>query len=60
MYIMYANNIYCIIYMYTYGYIVQFSPVAQSCPALCDSTDCSMPDFPVHNQILELTKTHIH
>ena len=53
MYKMYANNIYCIIYMYIYGYIVEFSSVAQSCPALCDPTDCSMPDFRVHHQILE-------
>ena len=38
---------------------VQFSSVAQSCPALCDPMDCSMPGFPVHHQLLELTQTHV-
>ena len=37
---------------------VQFSP--QSCPALCDSMDCSKPVFPVHHQLPELTQTHVH
>ena len=27
------------------------SSVAHSCPTLCDTTDCSMPAFPVHHQI---------
>ena len=26
----------------------QFSSVAQLCPTLCDSVDCSMPGLPVH------------
>ena len=40
---------------------VQFSPVTQSCPALCDHMDCSMPGFPVQNhQLLELIRTHVH
>ena len=39
---------------------VQFSSVAQSCPTLCDPMDCSMPGFPVHQQLLELTQTHVH
>ena len=39
---------------------VQFSSVAQSCPTLCDLTDCSMPGFLVHHQLLELTQTHVH
>ena len=39
---------------------VQFSSVAQSCPTLCDSMDCSMPGFLVHHQLLELAQTHIH
>ena len=34
--------------------------VAQSCPALSDPMDCSMPGFPVHHQLLELTQTHVH
>ena len=39
---------------------VQFSLVAQSCPTLCDPMDCSMPGFPVHHQLPELTQTHVH
>ena len=39
---------------------VQLSSVAQSCPALCDPMDCSMPSFPVHHQLPELTQTHVH
>ena len=41
-------------------YTVQFSSVAQLCPTLCNPMDCSMPDFPVHHQFLELTQTHLH
>ena len=35
---------------------VQFSSVAQSCPALCDPMNCSTPGLPVHHQLLEFTK----
>ena len=38
----------------------EFSSVAQSCPTLCDSMDCSTPGFPVHHQLLDLTQTHVH
>ena len=38
----------------------QFSSVAQLCPSLCDPTDCSTPGFPVHQQLPELTQTHVH
>ena len=31
-----------------------------SCVQLCNPIDCSMPDFPVHHQLLELTQTHVH
>ena len=37
-----------------------FSSVAQSCLTLCDPTDCSTPDFPVHHQIPKLAQTHVH
>ena len=37
-----------------------FSSVAQSCLTLCDSMACSMPGFPVHHQLPELTQTHVH
>ena len=39
---------------------VQFSSVAQSCPFLWDSMDCSTPGLPVHCQLLEFTQTHVH
>ena len=34
--------------------------VTKSCLTLCDPMDCSMPGFPVHNQLPELTQTHVH
>ena len=39
---------------------VQFSPVAQSCPTLCDPVNCSTPGLPVHHQLPEFTQTHVH
>ena len=38
----------------------QFSSVAQLCPTIHDPMDCSMPDFPVHHQLLNLAQTHVH
>ena len=40
--------------------LIQFSSVAQSCPALCDPMDCSMPGLPVHHQLLKLAQTPVH
>ena len=39
---------------------VQFSSVTQSCPTLCDPMNCSTPGLPVHHQLPEATKTHVH
>ena len=39
---------------------VQFSSVAQLCPTLCDPTNRSTPGLPVHHQLLEFTRTHVH
>ena len=39
---------------------VPFSPVAQSCPTLCNPMDCSRPGLPVHRQLLEPAQTHAH
>ena len=36
------------------------SSVVQSCLTLCDLMDCNMPDFPIHNQLPEFTRTHVH
>ena len=38
----------------------QFSSVAQSCLALCNSMDYSTPGLPVHLQLPELAQTHVH
>ena len=40
--------------------ISQFSSVAQSCLTLCDPMDYSVPGFPVHHQLSELTQTHVN
>ena len=42
------------------GHSVQFSSVTQTCPTLCDPTNCSMPGLPVHHQLPEFTQTHVH
>ena len=47
-------------YLFHFEFIFVFSSVAQSCPTLCDPMDCSMPGFPVHHQLLELTQIHVH
>ena len=39
---------------------MQFSSVAQSCPTLSDSMDCSTPGLPVHHQLPESLQTHVH
>ena len=39
---------------------VHFSSVAQLCPTLCHSMNCSTPGLPVHHQLLEFTQTHVH
>ena len=46
------------VYVFSTGGLcsVQFSSVAQSCPTICETMDCSMPGFPVHHQLLSLLK----
>ena len=39
---------------------VQFSSVTQSCPTLCDPTDCSKPGLPVHHQLPEVIHMNVH
>ena len=34
--------------------------VAQSCPTLSNPMDCSMPAFPLHQQLPELAQIHAH
>ena len=42
-----------------YALFYQFSSVTQSCPTLCDPTDCSMPGFPVLHYLPEFAQTHV-
>ena len=42
----------------TWGH--QFCSADQSCPTLCDPTDCSMPGCPVHCQLPEPAQTQVH
>ena len=39
---------------------IQFTSVAQLCPTLYDTMDCSTPGFSVHQQLPELTQTQVH
>ena len=43
-----------------HSYSVQFSSVTQSCPTLCNPMNRSTPGLPVHHQLLEFTRTHVH
>ena len=37
-----------------------YGSAAYSCQTLWDPMDCSMPGLPTHNQLPELTQTHVH
>jgi hypothetical protein len=39
---------------------VEFNSVTQSCPILCEPVHCSARGFPVHHQLPEFTRTHVH
>ena len=49
-----------LIYLFLIGGSVQFGSVAQLCPTLCDPMNCSMPGLPVHHQLPEFIRTHVH
>ena len=42
------------------SHMLQFSSGAQSYLTLCDPKECSMPGLPVHQQLPEVTQTHVH
>ena len=55
--------VYIYIYMCKYMYAIYIFKYQFSCSVLSNSfnpTDCSMPGFPVHHQLLELAQTHVH
>ena len=39
---------------------VQFSSATQSCLTVCDPMNRSTPGLPVHHQLPEFTRTHVH
>ena len=41
-------------------YTCNISSVAQLCPALCDTMDCSTPGLPVHHQLPDIAQTRVH
>ena len=41
-------------------FLLQFRSVAQPCPTLCNTMDCSMLGLPVHPQLPELAQTPVH
>jgi len=42
------------------SHMLQFSSVVQSYLSLCEPKECSMPGLPVHQQLPEVTQTHVH
>ena len=40
--------------------MTNLSSVTQSCLTLCDSMNHSIPGLPVHHQLPEFTRTHVH
>ena len=38
----------------------QIRSIAQSCPTLCNPMNRSTPGLPVHHQLPEFTRTHVH
>ena len=45
---------------FTISLIIHFYSILQSCPSLCDRTECSIPGSPVYHQLPELAQTHVH
>ena len=43
-----------------YPKICCWCSVAQSCPALCEPMNCSMPGTPILHYLLEFVQTHVH
>ena len=49
-----------IMLLWKLGFVHSVSSVTQWCLTLCNRLDCSMPGFPVHQQLPELAQTHVH
>ena len=46
--------------LFTFMHSVQFSSVTQLCLTLCYPMNCSTPGLPVHHQLPESTRIHVH
>ena len=58
-----SSFVFCLLFEFvlcSYIHSFQFSSVAQPCPTLCDPIYRSTPGLPVHHQLPEFTKTHVH
>ena len=50
----------CLDGYFSFSFLMSVSSVIQSCLTLCNSMDYSTPGFPVHHQLPELARTHVH
>ena len=57
---MISYNVLSIFFLFLFSCCCCCSSVAQSCLTLCDDMDCSMPGFPVLQDLPELAQTHVH
>ena len=48
------------LHIHIYWHIVVVLFQSPSCVQLCDSMDCSLPDFPVPHQLLKFVQVHVH
>ena len=55
-----ALSMYLLVFLFLWKIPTTINSVAQSCPTLCDPMNLSTPGPPVHQQLLELTQTHVH
>ena len=53
------EKVFCFLFVFP-CFSVRFSSVTQLYLTHCNPMDCSMPGFPVHHQLLELTQTYVH
>ena len=57
----YVKVVYCHLAYLTYMQSsVRFNSVTQLCLTVCDPIDWSISGLPVHHQLPEFTKTHVH
>ena len=56
----YWKMLFILLFIFVSPWVSQLSSVTQSCPTLCDPTNCSTPGLPVHHQLPESTQTHVH